>query len=200
MNKIQFLTELEKRLEGLPEADIKTSLDFYSEMIDDCTEDGLSEEEAISQIGQPQEIAKQILINTPILRLVKENIKSKHRMRAWEIVLLALGSPIWLSLAIAAAAVVISVYVSLWAVVIALWACGAAFIGSALGGVASAVIFLASGQNAYAAFTMLAAAFFLAGFSILFFFACKESSMGMMWLTKRITLLIKSLFLRKERA
>ena len=35
MNKQQFLTEISSRLKGIPEHDIKKSLDYYSEMIAD---------------------------------------------------------------------------------------------------------------------------------------------------------------------
>ena len=49
MSKTEFLTELKKALEGLPEEDIEKSLEYYSEMIDDRIEDGLSEEEAVAE-------------------------------------------------------------------------------------------------------------------------------------------------------
>ena len=47
MNKQEFLDELRKGLCGLPENDVDERLDFYSEMIDDLTEDCLSQEEAV---------------------------------------------------------------------------------------------------------------------------------------------------------
>ncbi len=200
MNKQDFLTKLKEELYGLSNEDIQKSVDFYAEMIDDCIEDGLSEEEAVSQIGDPQEISKQILIDTPITKLIKQKIKPNRRMRVWEIVLLAVGSPIWVSLLIAVAAVVFSIYVSLWSIVASLWACEAAFWGSAFGGTISAVWLFVSGQNIYAAFVMIAAVLFLVGFSILFFFVCKALTKGMVQLTKKITLWIKSCFLRKEEA
>ncbi len=200
MNKREFLDALKKSLVGLPDDDVQKSLDFYSEMIDDRIEDGLSEEYAVSQIGNIEDIAKQILVDIPITKLVKQKMRPKHRIGAGEIILLILGSPIWLSLLIAAIAVVFSVYVSLWSVVVSLWASLAAFVGSAFGGFAAAAILFASGQNIYAASVMIAATLFLIGFSILFFFVCKASTKGMAWLTKKITLFIKSCFLRKERA
>ena len=199
MTKLEFLDELEKQLNGLPSDDIQKTLDYYAEMIYDHMEDGISEQEAVVQIGEPQEIAKQILSDIPITKLVKQKIKSRHRMGAGEIILLILGSPIWLSLLIAAFAVVFAIYVSLWSVVVSLWACGAAFCGSILGGIISAVWLFAGGQNIYAASIMIAATLFLIGFSILFFFVCRASTKGMIWLTKKITLFIKSCFLRKER-
>ncbi len=200
MTKLEFLDELKKALCGLPSEDIQKSLEFYSEMIDDKIEDGLSEEDAVSQIGNIGDIAKQILSDIPITKLVKQKIKPKYRMGAGEIILLILGSPIWLSLLIAAIAVVFSVYVSLWSVVVSLWASFAAFVGSAFGGFAAAVILFAGGQNIYAGIVMIAAALVLVGISILFFFVCRASTKGMVWLTKKITLFIKSCFLRKERA
>ena len=39
MNKQEFLAELRKRLSGLPQADIEERIVFYSEMIDDRTEE-----------------------------------------------------------------------------------------------------------------------------------------------------------------
>ncbi len=200
MTKTEFLTELEKELCGLPSEDVQKSLEFYSEMIDDKIEDGLSEDDAVSQTGSIEDIAKQILSDIPITRLVKQKIKPKRRMGAGEITLLILGSPIWLSLLIALMVVVFAIYVSLWSVVVSLWACEAAFIGSAFGGFAAAAILFASGQNVYAGIVMIAAALVLVGFSILFFFVCRASTKGMVWLTKKITLFIKSCFLRKERA
>jgi len=38
MDKKEFLSELEKRLQGLPKADIEERLEFYSESIDDRVE------------------------------------------------------------------------------------------------------------------------------------------------------------------
>ncbi len=43
MNKQAFLTQLRKGLSGLPQEDIEERLAFYSEMIDDRIEEGLSE-------------------------------------------------------------------------------------------------------------------------------------------------------------
>lgn len=47
MNKQEFLVKLRKGLSGLPKEDIEERLTFYSEMIDDRMEEGLSEEEAV---------------------------------------------------------------------------------------------------------------------------------------------------------
>jgi uncharacterized membrane protein len=48
MGKQEFLTRLGKALSGLPREDIEERLNFYSEMIEDRMEEGLSEEEAVA--------------------------------------------------------------------------------------------------------------------------------------------------------
>ena len=52
--------ELREELMGLPQDEIEERLDFYSEMIEDRMEEGLSEEVAVAEIGIPAEIAAQI--------------------------------------------------------------------------------------------------------------------------------------------
>ncbi len=197
MDKKSFLAELRKRLAGLPQGDIEDRLGFYAEMIDDRVEEGMSEEEAVRQIGVLDEVAKEIIAETPLTTLVKEKVKTKRRLRAWEIVLLAVGSPIWLSLLIVAAAVILVLYVSFWAGVIALWACGGALVGCAVGGVAALVGFCIMG-NVWTGLALLGAGLFLAGMSIFWFFGCGKMTCGYVWLTKRILRGIKLLFVGRR--
>lgn len=97
MNKQEFLAELRKGLHGLPQNDIEERLTFYNEMIDDRMEEGLTEDAAVSEIGTVNEVISQIVTETPLSKIVKEKVRPKRTLRVWEIVLLALGSPIWLS-------------------------------------------------------------------------------------------------------
>ena len=75
MNKDSFLIKLASALAGLPEEDIEKSLEFYSEMIDDRIEDGLSEAEAVAAVGTIEEIRAQIVKDTPLAKIVKERVK-----------------------------------------------------------------------------------------------------------------------------
>ena len=88
MNKQEFLMRLSKGLSGLPKDDVEERLSFYSEMIDDRIEDGLSEDAAVSEIGDVDKIISQIIRETPITKLAKEKFKPSRALRAWEIVLL----------------------------------------------------------------------------------------------------------------
>ena len=197
MNKQEFLAGLRKGLSGLPQDDIEERLTFYGEMLDDRMEEGLSEEEAVSAIGSVDEIVRQAVADTPLAKIAKERVRPKRRLKAWEIVLLALGSPIWLSLGIAVAAVVFALYAVLWSVIAALWAVFGALAVCALGSIPACVIFAVRGSVA-PALAILAAGMVCAGFSIFMFFACKMASKGILILTKRITLWMKNCFIRKE--
>ena len=61
MHKHEFLAQLRKGLSGLPRDDVEERLSFYSEMIDDQMEEGLSEEEAVSAAGSVDEIVAQTI-------------------------------------------------------------------------------------------------------------------------------------------
>lgn len=199
MNKQEFIAQLRKGLSGLPQEDIEERVAFYSEMIDDRMEEGLSEEEAVCEIGSVDTIISQIVADTPITKLVKEKIKPKKRLNACEIVLLVLGSPIWLSLLIAAVAVILSLYVSLWSVIVSLWAVFAAFIGCVLGGIAAGIGF-AIGGNGLTGVAMIGAGIVCAGLSIFLFYVCKAATKGTLLLTKKMALGMKNGFVKKEEA
>lgn len=197
MSKLEFLLSLRKGLAGLPNADIEERLTFYGEMIDDRIEDGLSEEEAIREIGTVEKIVSQTIAETPLTKLVKEKITPKKSAKAWEIVLLVLGSPIWFSLLIAFLAVILSLYVVLWSVIFSLWAVFASLIACAIGGVLAGAVF-AIGNNALIGIAIVGAGLVCAGLSIFMFYGCKAATKGILILTKKIALWIKKSFVKKE--
>lgn len=196
MSKQEFLDALKKALVGLPDDDVQKSLDFYSEMIDDRIEDGLLEQEAVAAIGDPHKIAKQILSDIPITKLVKQKIKPKRRMSALEIVLLILGSPIWLSLFIALFAVVFSIYVVLWSVIISLYAVSSSLVACGVAGIASLVVFAVMGNMPQGLF-IFGCALCCIGFAILMFMASNLVTKGLLWLSKKIWLGIKRCFIKR---
>ena len=199
MGKEEFLAQLRKGLAGLPREDIEERLTFYSEMIDDRMEEGLSEEEAVSAIGSAQDIAAQAVAETPLVKIAKERLKVKRRPDAGVILLLALGSPIWLSLGIAAFAVVFSLYIALWSVILSLWAVFASLAACSIGGLLAFIIFTAGGKAASGA-VLLAAGLVCAGLSILLFYGCKATVKGILLLTKKAAAGFKHRVIRKEEA
>ena len=162
MTELDFILALHDKLAGLPHDEVSERLSFYSEMIQDRIEEGFSEEEAVAAVGSVDEVAEQILADIPLGKIAKERIKPKRRLHAWEIVLLAAGSPIWLSLAISAAAVVFALYVSAWAVIVSLWSVFVSLAASALGCVAIGLGNLISGSGLIS-LTAIGAGLFCAG-------------------------------------
>ncbi len=204
MKRQEFLIRLSECLDGLPKEDMQKSLDYYAEMIDDKIEDGLTEEQAVAQIGSPEEIAKTIFKEVPITKRIKSRIKSKRELSGAELALIIIGSPIWLSLLIATFAVVFSVAVAVlvvgFAVVVTLYAvlcslyAGVFAIGAcAVAGVVYsfvASISLGIGQGLF----FMGAGLFLAGLAILLFFGCNLLAKCVFKLTKWLALLVKKTF------
>ena len=199
MTKWDFLTGLRNALRGLPQETIDEQLAFYSEMIDDRMDDGVPEDAAVAGLGDVRAIAQTVLADVPLTKLVKESVKSQRRFAAWEIALLVVGSPVWLSLLIALVAVALSLYVSLWAIMIALWAVFASLIGSAVGALLTGIVFICLG-NIAEGIALIGAAMALTGLSIFAFFGCKASTYSLLLLTKLCFRRIKRLFLKKENA
>ena len=197
MTKTQFVLELSDKLSGLPKEDVKKSIEFYVEMIDDRMDEGMSEADAISAIGSIDAIAEQILGEIPIVKLVKEKVKPKRKMRVWEIVLLVLGSPIWISLAAAAFAIIISVYVCLWAVEICIYAANITIFAGGVAGLGLAVVHFIQ-SNVGAALFVLGAGILCVGIGLLMIWVCHKSTKSIISLTKKIYLGIKKMLVRKE--
>ena len=197
MNKQEFLARLREGLSGLPPEDAEGRLSFYSEMLDDRMEEGLSEEEAVAGLGSIDDIVSQTIADIPLPRLVKERIKPKRRLRTWEIVLLIAGAPVWLPLLIAAIAVLLSVYVTIWSLLNAVQAAEISLIAGVLSCAVMSVVYFGVGYGAQA-LVVISAGLVLAGLSIFLFFGCKAAAVGTVRLTKKFALWIKSWFVRKE--
>ena len=72
MTKREFLEAIRKGISTLSTDDINKSIRYYSEMIDDRIEDGVSEEEAVAAMGNPDDVIAEILSETPSVPTVAE--------------------------------------------------------------------------------------------------------------------------------
>ena len=122
MNKAEFLAELRRSLSGMQERDIERSLDYYAEMIDDRVEDGVTEEDAVAGLGDINDCVLQIMAETPPHAVRTVKLKPKRKLRTWEIVLLAVGSPVWVPLLLAAAVVALACAITAFALVLSVFA------------------------------------------------------------------------------
>ena len=197
MNKENFLSKLREKLFGLPQDEIEERIAFYNEIINDRMEDGLTEEEAIQEMGSVDVIVAQIMEEIPLSTLVKEKVKPKRKLKTWELVLLILGSPVWVPLVLAALAVILSVYLVIWSAIICIYAADFAFAASAVAGLIGIFAYLKAGNPVGALFSAgIGAA--SAGLAILLFFACIQITKGMIQATNKLLLGIKISFIGKE--
>ncbi len=197
MKKTEFLSLLRNHLEGLDAADLESSVEYYAEMIDDRIEEGLDEESAVASVGTPEEAAKEILKNIPIVKLVKNKVKTTKKPSATVIVLLILGAPLWIPLLISAFSVILSVYISLWVTVGSLWSVPVSLGATALGIIIASII---SGliNGIWAWMFLFGAALILIGLSIFSGLGCVYLIKGMAFLTKKAFVGIKYCFIKKE--
>ena len=174
MNKQEFLDALRAGLSGLPQEDAEERLAFYGEMIDDRVEDGLSEAETVAELGPAEELAARIVAETPLPVLVREKMKDRRRLRAWELALLILGFPLWFPLLLAAGVVLFSLYIVLWTLVVSLIAVAVSFAAAVLGSIVMGAVVSVQG-NVAQGLALLSAGLILAGLSIFLFFGCKDT-------------------------
>lgn len=175
MNKQEFLTELRAKLSGLPTDDVEERLGFYGEMIDDRTEEGVTEEQAVEEMGSVDEIASQIIYEVPLTKIVRERIKPKRRLKTWEIALIVAGSPVWLTLIIAVCAVIFALFAAMWAVIAALWATLVALGACSVGGVVYGVVLIAGGGGTMG-LVAISISLICAGLTVFAFYGCEQAT------------------------
>lgn len=197
MTKLEFQTLIRQKLSGTLPKEASERIAFYCEMIEDGMEDGMSEEEAVASVGSVDAIVDEILSEVPLTKLVKEKITPKRRLKTWELVLLLLGAPIWASLLIAVIASALSLYLSLWAGILSLWATVPAFGGGALLGIVKGVS-LVFDESALVGIALLGGGIAASGLALLCYHGCLAITKGAFTLTRWLVLVMKKGLIRKE--
>ena len=108
MNKQEFLAALARELEPLPREERYKTLNYYDELIDDRLEDGQDEGAVIQSLGAPKAVAEELLGEE------EQPLVPGRGLRVWVIVLLVLGVPLWGSLLVTAAVVLLCVFLCLF--------------------------------------------------------------------------------------
>ncbi|MDO4420104.1 MAG: DUF1700 domain-containing protein [Ruminococcus sp.] len=111
MTKNEFTRELKSKINHLPKAERRRILTYYYEMISERMEDGMSESEAIDALGNLDELFSEY---APATKEPKRGV----RLRGWHIVMLIVGSPLWILLVAAMLCIMIAFYIVIWALVI----------------------------------------------------------------------------------
>lgn len=197
MNKNEFLAALRAGLDGLPQGDIDNYGEYYAEMIDDRVEDGLTEQEAVADIGELDAILQQILGDASLTQLVRVRAKRARALTAWEIILLILGSPIWLPLGITAIAVAIMLYIVAWALIVSLYAVDLSLAAAWLCLWVNIFICIAAANSGAAVFSF-GIGLACAGLAVLSFFGFNQITKSLVALSKKLMHKIKVSFILKS--
>lgn len=184
MTKNEFVRKLRMKLARLPKGDVEERIAFYSEMIDDRMEAGISEADAVKEIGTVESVALQI--KEEIQPSEGDNeLKGKKSRKGWEIALIIVGAPIWISLIAVAFSVILALFVTLWSVVITMWA---TFVSLLISGIA----LIAGGALMYGIYgsisgvAIIGAGIAVLGVALLFSYVSKAVGMGSAYITKSV--------------
>ena len=194
MTREIFLNSLREKLKGLSPEDIEDRISFYYEMIDDMMDEGKTEEEAVAQIGTVDDVVYEIAQDTPLAKLVKERIKPKRKLAAWEIVLLVLGFPLWFPLALTAAILCLVFYILFWVLVIVAYAVESSLVIGSIAFLIAGIANLFTGGPALMSFGV---ALLCGGGGALFFFVCWYVTKWTIKAHKKVFTKIKAKFIKK---
>ena len=196
MTKADFLQLLERALSQLSEEERRANLEYYSELLDDMLEEGMTEAEATDKLGSPAAIAESILQEMPLSKLVSTRMKPKSGWTPLAIILAVVGSPVWVPLLLAGVAVVAALFVSIWALaavaVVVVLALALAVIAAPVLAVRTAVLTLPLGL------LLLGGGLVLLGLCVLGGLMAVELCKLLAQLTVLLAHKIKGLFIRKE--
>ena len=146
MVRKKFDKRLRKSLKGLSRQERQEVIDYYNEMIDDSIESGKTEEQAIAELGSPEDLAKKILSeNYPVEPISADKgcgKKKKSSLKPLWILLIIIGSPLWLSIAVVAFGVALGLLVCALGLVIGLFAACAGLVVGGVGATIYGVIML----------------------------------------------------------
>ena len=195
MKKEEFLTELRNNLQGLPKEDVESRVSFYSEMIDDRIDEGKTEEEVIAELGGIDKVVNDIADDTSLVKLVKDSAKPKKKLSAWVIVLIILGSPLWIPLLLVFIVLCLVGYLLVWTGVLV---CYALEIGFACGTVYGLVGFIYLMSVGMFSMSHLGTFLLCLGLVMLFVFACVGITKATFKLSKTTMRNIKSWFIRRK--
>ena len=137
MRQKEFLKQLNQALHGLDPLERARMVQYYREILEDRMEEGCSEEDAVAEMEPVEKIAARLLSDSTVRQA------ARPRRAGWGAVLIVLGSPLWLAFVLAAAAVVLAMYVVVWSFIAALFAVIVALGCGLIAGVAAMILYWA---------------------------------------------------------
>ena len=197
MNKGAFLYRLKERLSGLPQDDIEERIMYYGEIIDHRIAEGMSEEAAVASLGSMEDISSYVMSEIPLNRFVMRRVGSESRMSGGKLLLILLTFPLWFPLITVAAALIFSVYVTICALILSCYAVGLALAVASVMSLPAAVLLMLVGKFSGGIF-LLGAGMIIGGVTLIMFAISRKLSRGLIGVTRRFAIWVKSLFVKKE--
>lgn len=141
MTKSTFIESLNILLKSINEDERNKFISYYEEIFEDYIENGFTEEEVINKIGSPESIASSILEEqySPNIKVPSFNSKILN------IVLLILGFPLWGSLLLAVASIILAIYIVILCVPFTTGVMSVSFFGAGLFGIVASLFLMFDG-------------------------------------------------------
>ena len=123
MTREEFCEGLRSELDGLPQREIDQTIYYYTEIISDRMEEGMTEEQAVAVMEPMHVIARRVKAD------LRPNTPPRRKTSGWQIALIILGFPLWFPLLAVGAALTVTAFALVWVLVLCLWAvCLALFV------------------------------------------------------------------------
>lgn len=201
MTKGEFLNALREATGHLPPAEAEKAISYYSEIIEDLIEDGLTAEQAVLSLGSMEKIVNAVEEEVPLGQVVSDRIRrSKKESKSsliW-IILAICGAPVWLPVLTSVLMVVLTFYFTVWILIFALFAVVFSLAIAGLAGIAGGVFQIVI-SNAPAGIFIIGGALVCAGLAILLISPVTYLAKSVVRLTLALARKIKRAFLSGRR-
>lgn len=191
MNKVEFLKELELDLLKMKDSEKSKFIVYYDEMISDYIENGIVEDEAVKKVGAPDKIAQELMGEYDSVKLNLPSFGSK----SLNIIITIIGFPLWGSVLLSIALLVLSAYIILWCVPFAAGAGSLGFIASAIVGIVGAPFVIA--QSISIGLIQLGSGIASIGISLILGIATVVLTKKFISITKKFNIKLVALFKKK---
>ena len=105
----------------MPASEVADALEYYAEAIDDRVEQGLSEQQALEEIGGPAQACDAVAETVPVAKRAVAAATATRERKALIGVLLLVSAVFWVPLAFGLLGPAAGVYATIWAAVLVVW-------------------------------------------------------------------------------
>ena len=139
MTRTEYMQQLHRRLCRLPQEEYQSAMQYYNEYFNDAGEE--NEQRVIAELGNPQQVAAQILSDYAMKGVAKAPASAKKGLSAlWVVILSIFALPIGLPLAFAGVVTSLALVLSVLIIYLVLFLSGAVVMAAGfcmiLGGIA----------------------------------------------------------------